>query len=153
MATHGSTRAHRTHTNMAHSAVGSSASINDVCETCGAIISDDHADHAVLHKHVSIVGGGGSRAPVSLTKTVRKPRKPRRTPAMLRSKQVRSDVKVSMISAIPGVSTAKAASILGAFEGKFSRLVGASRTEIARVVHDAGPIGTELGFAVWRALH
>jgi len=153
MATHGSTQAHRTQTNMAHSAVGSSASINDVCETCGAIISDDHTDHAVLHKHVSIMDGGGSRAPVSLTKTVRKPRKPRRTPAMLRSKQVRSDVKVSMISTIPGVSTAKAASILGAFEGKFSRLVGASRTEIARVAHDAGPIGDELGFAVWRALH
>ena len=139
---------------MPDSAIGSSASINDVGETCGAIISDDHADHTFVHKHISIVDGrGGSRAPVRLAKTVRKPYKPRRTPAMLRSKQVRSDVKVSMISTIPGVSTAKAASILGAFEGKFSRLVGASRTEIARVAHDAGPIGDELGFAVWRALH
>ena len=91
-----------------------------------------------------------------MTKTVRKaqkPRKPRRTPSMLRSKQVRSDVKVSMLSAIPGVSSAKAASILQAFECKMTRVIGASRTEIGRVVHEEKPIGHELGFAVWRALH
>ena len=83
----------------------------------------------------------------------RKPSKPRKTPQMLRTKDVRADIKVDMIALVPGVSRARAEAVLSACEGSMAQLVGASSTELARVVYKGAPIGQDLGVAIWRALH
>ena len=74
-------------------------------------------------------------------------------PQVLRSKVVRKEYKVLMIATLPGVSRAKAQSVVDACEGSMARLVGASSTELARVKYKGVSIGEELGVAIWRALH
>ena len=66
---------------------------------------------------------------------------------------MRTEVKIDMIAAVPGVSHAKAEAVVNAYEGSMARIVGVSATEFARVVHRGAPIGQELGVAIWRALH
>ena len=72
---------------------------------------------------------------------------------MLRSKKMRTDIKVEMLAAIPGVSAAKATVVLEKCEGSFAKLVGTSSTEIARCVYKGVPLGPGIGIAIWRALH
>ena len=121
---------------MLESAIGSSRSINDLCGTCGSILSTRHLKPLVVAKGIS-----------------KKPRKPRRTPESLASKDARTDVKIAMLTAIPGVSAVKATAILDECESSLVRLVGASSTELARVVVGDAPLGQRLGVAIWRALH
>ena len=121
--------------------VSSSKSVNDVCAECGSILSQPRC----THKHNT------STAP--LIQKARKPYKPRKTPQMLQAKNVRAELKVNMIALVPGVSRVKAEAVLSACEGSMARLVGASSTELARVVHKGAPIGQDLGVAIWRALH
>ena len=131
---------------MSQSSIASSKSFNDVCTECGSILSQKPCthNHEVKKKNTSI-------AP--LIGKARKPYKPRKTPQMLRAKDARADLKVDMIALVPGVSRAKAASVLSACEGSMAQLVGASTTELARVVFKGAPIGQDLGVAIWRALH
>ena len=131
------------HGSIAGSINESSASVNDICETCGSIITTAGTlQHT--HKHT---------APAKTITKPRKPRKPRRTPDMLWSKQMRADIKVEMLAAIPGVNQAKAEAVLEKCEGSFAKLVGASSTEIARCVYKGAPLGSDIGIAIWRALH
>ena len=116
----------------------SSASINDVCHSCGSIISSAPRAHRHTQRE---------------SDPIKKPRKRRRTPASLECGDVRADVKIAMIAAIPGVSAAKAAALLEECEGSFARLVGASSTELANVHFEGKPVGETLGVAIWRALH
>ena len=110
-------------------------SFNDVCKECGT---------AILR-------------PRGLCKTISKPvakkRKPRKTPTVLHLKEARAKIKTDMIALVPGVSRAKAETVVNAYEQSMARLVGASSTGLARVVCKGKPIGQELGVAIWRALH
>ena len=115
----------------------STASINDVCRTCGSIVTV----------------GGAARSYKRHKTSANKPRKRRKTMALLKKKAVRKEVKVDMIAAIPGITPAKATAILEACEWSFARLIGASSTEIARAVYLGAPLGPDVGGAVWRALH
>ena len=134
---------------MANSTTGSinesTASVNDVCETCGSIIT-----MSGTQKHTHTHKSAASTAPA---KAIAKARKPRRTPDMLRSKKMRTEVKVEMLAAVPGVSPAKATAVLEECENSFAKLVGASSTEIARCVYKGAPLGPDIGIAIWRALH
>lgn len=118
------------------SLLGSSASAHDVCTECGTILS-------LPRKNAQ-----QQRASIA-----KKKREPRRTPQVLRSKYVRKEFKVLMIATVPGVSRAKAQAVVDACEGSMAQLVGASSTELARVECRGMQIGTELGLAIWRALH
>ena len=131
-----------------HQSAESSLSINDVCTECGAFIS--HVQSQTSKRK------NGTKVPITkdcITKDKRGPYKPRRTPAMLREKRARTEVKVDMLAAVPGVSRAKAEAVIDACEGSMARVVGASSTEFARVVFKGAPIGMELGVAIWRAFH
>ena len=72
---------------------------------------------------------------------------------MLEKKRARTEVKIDMIAAVPGVSRAKAEAVIGECEGSMARVVGSSSTELARIVFKGAPIGKELGVAIWRAMH
>ena len=126
------------------SSLASSKSVNDVCTECGSILSQPRYTHKRKEKHAST-------AP--LIQKARKPYKPRKTPQMLQAKEVRAELKINMIALVPGVSRVKAEAVLSACEGSMAKLVGASSTEIARVVYKGAPIGQDLGVAIWRALH
>jgi ERCC4-type nuclease len=115
----------------------STASINDVCRTCGSIVTIGRAAKSYKRHKTS----------------PSKPRKRRKTMALLEKKAVRKEVKTDMLAAIPGITPAKATAILEACEGSFAHLVGASSTEIARAVYLGAPLGPDVGVAVWRALH
>ena len=85
--------------------------------------------------------------------TIQKKRQPRKTPEKLRSLAVRAEIKIDMLAAIPGVSRAKAGAILARFP-TFAAMVAAPSDLIASVLCKNGKrLGTELGVAVWRALH
>ena len=131
---------------MSQSSVVSSKSVNDVCTECGSILSQPQR----IHNHKT------KEKPTSVAPLIgkaRKPSKPRKTPQMLRTKDVRADIKVDMIALVPGVSRARAEAVLSACEGSMAQLVGAWSTELARVVYKGAPIGQDLGVAIWRALH
>ena len=130
---------------MAQSSVVSSRSVNDVCTECGSILSQ----HRCTNEHQK----GKSTSVASLIKKVRRTYKPRKTPQMLRAKDARAEIKADMIALVPGVSRAMAEAVLSTCEGSMAKLVGASSTEIARVVYKGAPIGQDLGVAIWRALH
>ena len=66
---------------------------------------------------------------------------------------MRTEVKIDMIAAVPGVSRAKAEAVVTTCECSMARMVGASATELARVIYRDAPIGQELGVAIWQALH
>ena len=123
-----------------HRSIESSKSINDVCTECGSIISppQQSAKRVITNE---------------IVKKKRGPYKPRRTPAMLEKKRMRTEVKIDMIAAVPGVSRAKAEAVIDECEGSMARVVGLSSTELARIVFTSAPIGKELGVAIWRALH
>ena len=113
---------------MSQSSVVSSKSVNDVCTECGSILSQPQR----IHNHKT------KEKPTSVAPLIgkaRKPSKPRKTPQMLRTKDVRADIKVDMIALVPGVSRARAEAVLSACEGSMAQLVGASSTELARVVY------------------
>ena len=118
----------------------STASVNDVCTTCGSIITTTRPPKKRQQSELAVTKPS-------------KPRKQRKTMALLEKKAVRKEVKVDMLAAVPGITPAKAAAILEACEGSFARLVGASSTEIARAVYLGAPLGPDIGVAVWRALH
>ena len=130
---------------MAQSSVVSSRSVNDVCTECGSILSQ----HRCTNEHQTVK----STSVASLIQKVRKEYKPRKTPQMLRAKDARAEIKADMIALVPGVLHAMAEVVLSTCEGSMAKLVGASSTELARVVHKGGPIGQDLGVAIWRALH
>ena len=121
---------------MSHDLTHSSLSVNDVCTECGSSIPWPR--------------GAPKKVPSPISK---KPRKPRKTPTMLFAKEARTDIKVEMIALVPEVSRAKAAAVVDACERSMARLIGASSTDLSRVVCKGKPIGQELGIAIWRALH
>ena len=130
------------------SEVESRVSIEDVCEACGTLLT------APRPVDTRPAPPQKAPAPPVAKQSPRKPkRRPRRTPTTLRLKETRASVKIDMLTAIPGLSRAKAAAILEACEGSFVRLVGMSSTQIGRAPCRGSPIGTELGVAVFRALH
>ena len=121
---------------MSHDLTHSSLSVNEVCTECGSNIHWPH------------------RAPKKVPSPIaKKPRKPRKTPSILFVKEARRDIKVEMIALVPEVSRAKAAAIVDTYERSMARLIGASSTDLSRVVCKGRPIGQELGIAIWRALH
>jgi len=122
-----------------HGFIGSVVSTDDVCKECGSIVPSRELPE-------------NSASPRERT-AIAKKRSPRRMPQVLRSKVVRKEYKVLMIATLPGVSRAKAQSVVDACEGSMARLVGASSTELARVKYKGVAIGMELGLAIWRALH
>ena len=125
--------------------IGSFESINDVCTQCGSIIT------STTHKHKEHPNPLPPDA--SPIKKTRKPYKPRKTPAMLRDKSMRVDIKIEMLATVPGVSHAKAEAVVTAYEQSMAQIIGASSTQLARVVCKGTPIGQDLGVAIWRALH
>ena len=140
---------------MAYSAIESSASLNDVCEACGMLLTDATCTHigADKNKLKRSSGGDGTPRGPNVQHAKRLKRAPRKAPTALRLKAMRASVKIEMLAAIPGLSRAKAASILEACEGSFARIVGASSTQLARIERNGTALGIELGVAVFRALH
>ena len=117
-------------------------SISDVCGECGAVIV---ASPRAAPK-------GVDKAQKSRIK--QRARQPRKTPAMLRHKLARTQIKAVMLANVPGVTFKKAEAILTTFEDSMAQLIGASSTRIAKVMCANGkPLGEELGVAVFRALH
>jgi ERCC4-type nuclease len=127
--------------------VESMASSTNVCTQCGSIMSLPRCVHR-LEKLKA-----GHNAPSAAIKRPRRKYKERKKPEMLRLKEARADLKVSMIALIPGVSRVKAEAVLSTCEGSMAQLVGASSTKLARVVCKGSALGEELGVAIWRALH
>ena len=120
----------------------SNATIEDVCEACGTLLTAP-----------TPAAPPPSRKDASRKVSAPRQRRPRKTPTMLRLKKMRASVKVDMLAVIPGLSHAKAAAVLEACEGSFARLVGMSSTQLGRAACGGTPIGTELGVAIFRALH
>ena len=120
----------------------SQRSVDEICTECGNVISMQ--ENQAMKKPVAITG---------VAKRKRRPYKPRRTPAILREKRMRREVKIDMLAQIPGVSRVQAEAVVAAYEDSMARMVGASATAFARVVYRGAPLGDEIGVAIWRALH